>query len=215
MDSGEFQERQEGAVRIQADVKLLEGSKKVDKVIGNAQTIKARFAIMDQEEAEVAKQEAEEYLGLALRSYLAVLCQGSGSRSQAAVYRLVALWFANAESNPVLNSVPTILPEVSFRNTNSYWVNDFVFRSLAGSLCLCCTSLQREWRFPVKATVMTQQQLSTTWSCVVPKSTLTMPSLSSLHSSTPKKMKSGSMGRILQALHWMQGVSQPLRLQQQ
>ena len=115
MDSGEFQERQEGAVRIQADVKLLEGSKKVDKVIGNAQTIKARFAIMDQEEAEVAKQEAEEYLGLALRSYLAVLCQGSGSRSQAAVYRLVALWFANAESNPVLNSVPTTLPNVSIR----------------------------------------------------------------------------------------------------
>ena len=115
MDSGEFQERQEGAVRIQADVKLLEGSKKVDKVIGNAQTIKARFAIMDQEEAKVAKQEAEEYLGLALRSYLAVLCQGSGSRSQAAVYRLVALWFANAESNPVLNSVPTTLPNVSIR----------------------------------------------------------------------------------------------------
>ena len=115
MDSGEFQERQEGAVRIQADVKLLEGSKKVDKVIGNAQTIKARFAIMDQEEAEVAKQEAEEYLGLALQSYLAVLCQGNGSRSQAAVYRLVALWFANAESIPVLNSVPTTLPNVSIR----------------------------------------------------------------------------------------------------
>ena len=114
MDSGEFQERQEGAVRIQRDVQLLEGSKKVDKVIGNAQTIKARFAIMDQEEAEVARQEAEEYLGLALRSYLAVLCQGNGSRSQAAVYRLVALWFANAESNPVLTSIPTTLPKVSF-----------------------------------------------------------------------------------------------------
>ena len=114
MESGEFQERQEGAARIQRDVKLLEGSKKVDKVIGNAQTIKARFANMDQEEAEVARQEADEYLGLALQSYLAVLCQGNGSRSQAAVYRLVALWFANAESNPVLNSVPTTLPKVSF-----------------------------------------------------------------------------------------------------
>ena len=113
MESGEFQERQEGAARIQRDVKLLEGSKKVDKVIGNAQTIKARFANMDQEEAEVVRQEADEYLGLALQSYLAVLCQGNGSRSQAAVYRLVALWFANAESNPVLNSIPTTLPKVS------------------------------------------------------------------------------------------------------
>ena len=113
MDSGEFQERQEGAIRIQRDAKLLEGSRKVDKVISQAQTIKLRFANIDKEDAELARQEADEYLGLALQSYLAVLRQGNGSRSQAAVYRLVALWFANAESNPVLKSVPTTLPKVS------------------------------------------------------------------------------------------------------
>ena len=113
IEGGEFQERQEGAARIQRDVKLLEGSRK-DHAISTASTIKERFAKMDLEEAEAARQEADEYLGLALKSYLAVLCQGSRNRSQAAVYRLVALWFANAESNPVLLSIPSTLPKVSF-----------------------------------------------------------------------------------------------------
>ena len=113
MDSGEFQERQEGAVRIQRDAKLLEGSKKIDKVISQAQTIKMRFANIDKEDGELARQEADKYLCLALQSYVAVLRLGGGSRSQAAVYRLVALWFANAESNPVLKSIPTTLPKVS------------------------------------------------------------------------------------------------------
>ena len=54
----------------------------------------------------------QKYLGLALQSYLAILRQGNGSRSQAAAYRLVALWFANAESNPVLKSIPNTLPKV-------------------------------------------------------------------------------------------------------
>ena len=54
MDSGEFQERQEGAVRIQRDAKLLEGSKKIDKVISQAQTIKMRFANIDKEDGELA-----------------------------------------------------------------------------------------------------------------------------------------------------------------
>ena len=64
------------------------------------------------EDAKVSVQEAEQYLTLALKSYLAVLCQGNGSRSQAAVYRLVALWFANADSISVLKSIPPTLPRV-------------------------------------------------------------------------------------------------------
>ena len=114
MGSGEFQERQEGALRIQRDARLLQGSRNVDKAIGTAQTIKARFANIDKEEGELARQEADEYLGLALQSYLAILRQGNGIRSQAAVYRLVALWFANAVSNPVLKSIPTTLPKVNY-----------------------------------------------------------------------------------------------------
>ena len=119
MESGEFQERQEGAIRIQREVKLLEGSK-ADKAISAAHTIKARFANMDKEDAELARQEAEEYLGLALKSYLAILRQGNGSRSQAAVYRLVALWFANADSNPVLKYIPTALPKVTMNAKNMF-----------------------------------------------------------------------------------------------
>ena len=160
MESGEFQERQEGAIRIQREVKLLEGSK-ADKAISAAHTIKARFANMDKEDAELARQEAEEYLGLALKSYLAILRQGNGSRSQAAVYRLVALWFANADSNPVLKYIPTALPKVTTERKNnvSFEIDP---RCLAGSLYLCCTSLQREWRFLAKEATLTQQQLFTT-----------------------------------------------------
>ena len=120
MESGEFQERQEGALRIQREVKLLESSRTVDKAIGSAHTIKTRFANMDMEDAELTRQEAEEYLGLALKSYLAILRQGNGSRIQAAVYRLVALWFANADSNPVLKYIPTALPKVTMNAKNMF-----------------------------------------------------------------------------------------------
>lgn len=112
MDSGEFQERQEGALRIHRDVQLLKNSLREDKGIGHSKTIKERFANMDMEDAKVSVQEAEQYLTLALKSYLAVLCQGDGSRSQAAVYRLVALWFANADSISVLKSIPPTLTQV-------------------------------------------------------------------------------------------------------
>ena len=214
MDSGEFQERQEGAIRIQRDAKLLEGSRKVDKVISQAQTIKLRFANIDKEDAELARQEADEYLGLALQSYLAVLRQGNGSRSQAAVYRLVALWFANAESNPVLKSVPTTLPKVSLVGEKwASYKNDS--RSQAGSLCLCCTNLQLEWRFLAKATTTTQQQLCTTWSCAALRSIPTTLSLSSLPSFMPRKMRNGWMEKLCQAVLLMQGVLRPLRLLRQ
>ena len=73
MDSGEFQERQEGALRIHRDVQLLKNSLREDKGIGHSKTIKERFANMDMEDAKVSVQEAEQYLTLALKSYLAVL----------------------------------------------------------------------------------------------------------------------------------------------
>ena len=189
IEGGEFQERQEGAARIQRDVKLLEGSRK-DHAISTASTIKERFAKMDLEEAEAARQEADEYLGLALKSYLAVLCQGSGNRSQAAVYRLVALWFANAESNPVLLSIPSTLPKVSFfESDKSAHVSGTVLRCLAGSLCLCCTNWRQEWRCHIRGKTTQPQHCSTRY-CVALWIILTMPFPSSLPLSMPKRTRS-------------------------
>ena len=141
MGSGEFQERQEGALRIQRDAKLLQGSRNIDKAIGTALTIKSRFASIDKEDGELAKQEADEYLGLALQSYLAILRQGNGSRSQAAVYRLVALWFANAESNPVLKCIPNTLPKVNFIYLMYYFKNRFIIIVSGPQLEVCASAV--------------------------------------------------------------------------
>jgi ataxia telangiectasia mutated family protein len=109
---GEFQERQESTRRNLQDVEVLQASCKDSKAINTARTIKERFANLDTTEEEQFKAEAEEYLGLALRHYLAVLRQAEGARSQAAVYRLVALWFANMKSPAVVGQLPAELPAV-------------------------------------------------------------------------------------------------------
>lgn len=111
--SPEFQERQEGAARIAQEASTLKPSIKDDKAISTSVTIKDRFSKKDLEEGEEQRAEAGRYLGLALRHYLAVLALAAGRRGQAAVYRLVALWFAAADSPVVAAVLPEALPGIA------------------------------------------------------------------------------------------------------
>ena len=111
--SPEFQERQEGAARIAQEATTLKPSIKDDKAISTSVTIKDRFSKKDLEEGEEQRAEAAKYLGLALRHYLAVLALAAGRRAQAAVYRLVALWFAAADSPVVRGLLPEALPGIA------------------------------------------------------------------------------------------------------
>ena len=114
LESSEFQERRESTKRNLKDVELLTKSSKdkENKDISTARTIKERFAGIDTAEEVQLRKEADEMLVLALEHYLAVLRKGEGARSQAAVYRLVALWFANMESSVVVALLPPSLPTV-------------------------------------------------------------------------------------------------------
>ena len=120
LESTEFQERKESAQRNRKDVEVLTSSK-ADVNVKTARTIKENFAKLDELESDGWVREAEEYLVLSLHHYLAVLrAAPQGRRSQAAVYRLVALWFSNISSPAVISLLASGLAKVLCLSSCSY-----------------------------------------------------------------------------------------------
>ena len=112
MESNEFKERKESIVLREKENKVLAevvANDRSDKALRSSFIAKQRFLDMDQKEILRSEVERNNYLHVAIGSYLTVLQHGDQTL---ALYRMLSLWFGNQDNvdinKLILNSIPSI-----------------------------------------------------------------------------------------------------------